>query len=65
MSQSRQAIEELTKAIEEAELDEEFIVWVRDQTQPEKLLVSSMINEFIANMDSDQTYAHSILKALK
>lgn len=65
MNQSRQAIEELTKAIEEAEIDEEFIVWIREQTKPEKLLVSSMINEFISNMQSDQVYAHSILKALK
>ena len=64
MAEGEQAVRELVQTLENAEINNEVIEWIREVCKPEALLIDSMSKEFISNLNKDKPYSNSILKAL-
>lgn len=65
MAESTDAVKDLIAAMEDAEINEDMIEWMRQVCAPEALVIDSMVKEFVeAFASAQEAYCNSILKAL-
>lgn len=65
MAETTDAVKDLIAAMEDAEINEDMIEWMRQVCAPEALVIDSMVKEFVEAFNSQQEdYCNSILKAL-